>query len=150
MYPPGRGPRPLPKPKPKVLPAPRLRGELPPGDLLYPDVMPPRRGASGVAVTVSAIDLSAEGAGPGLARVAIGHGEPEGPYSAGGGFRGNRAPEPVRVTVVYFVTPKGPVQESDMEKMAETFAKWDGEAIWGGSFTAGGEPRSVLFLKTEN
>jgi hypothetical protein len=129
MYPPGRGPRPL--PKPKLPPAPRLRGELPPADLLYPDVMPPRRVSP---VAVPAADLTAEGAGPGLGRVAVGHGEPEGPYSAGGGFRGNRAPEPVRVTVVYFVTPKGPIRESDMEKMAEAFARWDGEAIWGGGF----------------
>jgi hypothetical protein len=46
---------------------------------------------------------------PGLARVAIGHGESEGPYSTGEGYRGARAEEPIRVTVVYFVTPVGRV-----------------------------------------
>jgi hypothetical protein len=70
----------------------------------------------------------------GLARVAIGHGEPEGPYSAGTGFKGTRADEPVRVTVVYFVTPTGRVTRKDMEGFAAAFAQWDSQAIWGGSF----------------
>ncbi|MCM2254560.1 MAG: hypothetical protein NDJ94_02705 [Vicinamibacteria bacterium] len=71
---------------------------------------------------------------PGLARVAIGHGESEGPYFAGAGFRGARAEEPIRVTVVYFVTPVGQVSAKDMETFASAFAQWDGQAIWGGSF----------------
>lgn len=71
---------------------------------------------------------------PGLARVAIGHGDTEGPYFAGAGFRGARAEEPIRVTVVYFVTPVGPVSAKDMENFASAFAQWDGQAIWGGSF----------------
>lgn len=71
---------------------------------------------------------------PGLARVAIGTGETEGPYFAGAGFRGSRADEPVRVTVVYFVTPVGPVTAKDMDTFARAFEQWDGQAIWGGSF----------------
>jgi hypothetical protein len=67
-------------------------------------------------------------------RVAIGHGEPEGPYSTGNGYRGARAEEPIRVTVVYFVTPLGEVTRKDMEAFAAAFARWDTEAIWGGSF----------------
>jgi hypothetical protein len=70
----------------------------------------------------------------GLARVAIGHGEPEGPYFSGSGQRGARADEPVRVTVVYFVTPIGKVTEKDMETFAAAFSQWDSQAIWGGSF----------------
>jgi hypothetical protein len=76
----------------------------------------------------------AEKAKAGLARVAIGHGEPEGPYSMGGGFRGARAEEPIRVTVVYFVTPVAAVTRKDMESFAAAFERWDGQAIWGGSF----------------
>jgi hypothetical protein len=70
----------------------------------------------------------------GLARVAIGHGESEGPYDGGGGFRGARAEEPIRVTVVYFVTPVADVTRRDMESFAAAFARWDEQAIWGGSF----------------
>jgi hypothetical protein len=70
----------------------------------------------------------------GLVRVAIGHGEPEGPYSQGAGHRGARAEEPIRVTVIYFVTPRGEVTRKDMEAFAAAFARWDTEAIWGGSF----------------
>jgi len=76
----------------------------------------------------------AEKAKAGLARVAIGHGEPEGPYSTGDGFRGARAEEPIRVTVVYFVTPVGAVTREDVESFAAAFERWDGQAIWGGSF----------------
>ncbi len=71
---------------------------------------------------------------PGLVRVAIGHGEAEGPYNTGNGYRGARAEEPIRVTVVYFVTPKGDVTRKDMEAFAAAFAQWDTQAIWGGSF----------------
>jgi hypothetical protein len=71
---------------------------------------------------------------PGLARVAVGHGETEGPYDPGGGYRGTRAEEPIRVTVVYFVTPVGEVTRADMESFAAAFARWDTQAIWGGSF----------------
>jgi hypothetical protein len=70
----------------------------------------------------------------GLARVAIGHGAPEGPYFVGAGYAGARAEEPIRVTVVYFVTPIGRVSQKDMETFAAAFAQWDGQAIWGGSF----------------
>jgi hypothetical protein len=70
----------------------------------------------------------------GLARVAIGHGVPEGPYFAGSGQSGARAEEPIRVTVVYFVTPIGKVSQKDMETFAAAFAQWDSQAIWGGSF----------------
>jgi len=70
----------------------------------------------------------------GLVRVAIGHGEPEGPYNAGTGYRGARAEVPIRVTVVYLVTPVGEVTKKDMESFAPAFASWDAQAIWGGSF----------------
>ena len=73
----------------------------------------------------------------GLGKVAIGHGETEGAYNLGSGFSGKRSEEPVRVTVVYFVTPIGEVTEKDTEKFAQTFAGWDKEAIWGGSFVTG-------------
>jgi hypothetical protein len=78
--------------------------------------------------------ISAEEDKAGLVRVAIGHGDPEGPYSTGSGFRGARAEEPIRVTVVYFVTPRGEVTRKDMEAFAAAFAQWDTQAIWGGSF----------------
>ena len=45
---------------------------------------------------------SPTGGQAGLERVAIGHGETEGAYGAGGGYRGARADEPIRVTVVHF------------------------------------------------
>jgi hypothetical protein len=70
----------------------------------------------------------------GLARVAIGHGDTEGEYFAGSGQRGARAEEPIRVTVVYFVTPVGEVTARDMQAFASAFARWDAQAIWGGSF----------------
>jgi len=70
----------------------------------------------------------------GLVRVAIGHGDTEGEYSAGSGQRGARADEPIRVTVVYFVTPVGAVTSKDMQAFAAAFARWDEQAIWGGSF----------------
>ncbi len=71
---------------------------------------------------------------PGLTKVAIGTGEKEGPYFRGAGWEGTRAEEPVRVTVVYFVTPVGKVSRADMENFAKAFAQWDSQAIWGGSF----------------
>jgi hypothetical protein len=70
----------------------------------------------------------------GLEKVAIGTGETEGPYSTGTGYSGARAEEPIRVTVVYFVTPVGIVTQKDMETFAAAFAQWDSQAIWGGSF----------------
>jgi hypothetical protein len=82
----------------------------------------------------SAKKITAEEDKAGLVRVAIGHGEVEGPYNVGGGYRGARAEEPIRVTVVYFVTPRGEVTRKDMEAFAAAFALWDTQAIWGGSF----------------
>lgn len=70
----------------------------------------------------------------GLTRVAIGHGESEGRYDAGGDWRGARADEPIRVTVVYFVTPVGEVTRRDMESFTRAFESWDAQALWGGSF----------------
>ena len=70
----------------------------------------------------------------GLSKVAIGTGEKEGAYSPGSGWQGKRAEEPIRVTVVYFVTPIGKVTSADMNKFAAAFAEWDSQAIWGGSF----------------
>jgi hypothetical protein len=70
----------------------------------------------------------------GLEKVAIGHGETEGPYSVGSGYAGARAEEPIRVTVVYFVTPVGEVTRKDMETFTKAFESWDDAALWGGSF----------------
>jgi len=70
----------------------------------------------------------------GLDRVAIGHGEAEGGYFIGAGYQGNRAEEPIRVTVIYFVTPVGKVTKADMQTFTKAFAQWDSQAIWGGSF----------------
>jgi hypothetical protein len=98
---------------------------------------PPMSAPAPSAVNESAKTKDAEAADQkkaGLARVAIGHGEPEGPYNAGSGFRGARAEEPIRVTVVYFVTPVGKVTAKDMETFSAAFAQWDTQAIWGGSF----------------
>ncbi len=70
----------------------------------------------------------------GLSKVAIGHGEAEGAYVTGSGYAGQRAEEPIRVTVVYFVTPIGRITSKDMNTFAQAFSQWDGQAIWGGSF----------------
>ena len=70
----------------------------------------------------------------GLTKVAIGHGETEGKYFGGAGYHGHRSDEPVRVTVVYFVTPVGEVTQKDMDTFTAAFKKWDSQAIWGGSF----------------
>lgn len=70
----------------------------------------------------------------GLSKVAIGHGEDEGAYFTGDGWRGQRADEPIRVTVVYFVTPVGKVTRKDMDGFSRAFSTWDKAAIWGGSF----------------
>ncbi len=72
----------------------------------------------------------------GLSKVAIGHGDDEGAYFPGDGWRGQRAEEPIRVTVVYFVTPVGKVTRRDLEGFARAFGAWDKEAIWGGSFVS--------------
>lgn len=106
---------------------------------------------SGVAMAAPMAVPDAVGAGPvkskeegwrnrapeasgGLDKVAIGTGETEGPYCGGAGFRGARAEEPIRVTVVYFVTPQGRISRRDMDTFAQAFGRWDAEAIWGGSF----------------
>lgn len=70
----------------------------------------------------------------GLSKVAIGHGEDEGSYFGGSGYQGARANEPIRVTVVYFVTPVGKISRADMEAFSRSFEEWDSRAIWGGSF----------------
>jgi hypothetical protein len=76
----------------------------------------------------------------GLERVAIGVGESEGEYNTGSGFEGERAQdEPIRVTVSYFVTPKGEVTEKDMQAFVEKFKEWDKQAIWGGSLVTPGQ-----------
>jgi hypothetical protein len=98
-----------------------------------PDAPPPSAMASAPPAE-SAAKMTAEEDKSGLVRVAIGHGEPEGPYRKGSGYRGARAEEPIRVTVVYFVTPLGEVSRKDMETFAAAFARWDTQAIWGGSF----------------
>jgi hypothetical protein len=101
-----------------------------------PDAPPPmaQPAPAATAQPESVAKLAAEKKEPGLVRVAIGHGEPEGPYNGGAGYRGARAEEPIRVTVVYFVTPRSEVTRKDMEAFAAAFAQWDTQAIWGGSF----------------
>ncbi|HEY6552749.1 MAG TPA: hypothetical protein VI669_05310, partial [Vicinamibacteria bacterium] len=98
-----------------------------------PDAPPPPMSAA-PPLEKSAKIAGEEKRQAGLVRVAIGHGEPEGLYNPGAGYRGARAEEPIRVTVVYFVTPRGEVTRKDMEAFAAAFARWDTEAIWGGSF----------------
>ena len=82
----------------------------------------------------SAAKEESKRAEPGLAKVAIGHGEAEGAYFMGSGYQGARAEEPIRVTVVYFVTPVGRITEKDIDTFAKAFSQWDSRAIWGGSF----------------
>ena len=81
-------------------------------------------------------DVSSDDKDPteGLTKVAIGHGEVEGKYNGGSGFQGRRDDAPIRVTVVYFVTPIGEVTPQDMKTFTAAFKKWDTQAIWGGSF----------------
>ncbi len=96
--------------------------------------------APGAAVQEQAADAMGSSAArtrrepEGLGKVAIGHGEAEGPYITGSGYAGQRAEEPIRVTVVTFVTPVGRVTARDMSTFARAFSQWDGQAIWGGSF----------------
>lgn len=95
---------------------------------------PPTGAAGGLSAKSAAAESMRENRAPGLDKVAIGHGEREGGYSTGAGWRGQRAEEPIRVTVVYFVTPVGPVSAEDMRRFAAAFQQWDSQAIWGGSF----------------
>jgi len=90
--------------------------------------------APGVASNKAESDAQKRSEAPGLDRVAIGHGESEGRYFTGSGFQGARAEEPIRVTVVYFVTPVGKVTARDMATFTQAFSQWDSQAIWGGSF----------------
>jgi hypothetical protein len=90
--------------------------------------------AAGGVYYKSTAKLEAKRAEPGLDKVAIGHGEAEGTYFMGAGYQGTRAEEPIRVTVVYFVTPVGRITEKDMNTFADAFSRWDAQAIWGGSF----------------
>jgi len=94
----------------------------------------PAAPASEAKATAKARAERADDQERGLVRVAIGHGETEGDYFAGSGQEGARAEEPIRVTVVYFVTPVGEVTARDMQAFAAAFARWDEQAIWGGSF----------------
>ena len=114
-------------------PFPRAMGYLPapPVSIL---ALPTPGAAQPPATLASPEEDAAKESRAGLARVAIGHGEPEGPYFAGSGQAGARAEEPVRVTVVYFVTPIGKVTQKDMKTFAAAFSQWDSQAIWGGSF----------------
>jgi hypothetical protein len=113
----------------QVLSAPSYVTAAPAGAAAQPMPAPP-------ATQMIAKDEAEKGVAKkeGLARVAIGHGETEGPYTIGANYRGARAEEPIRVTVVYFVTPVGKVTPKDMETFSAAFAQWDGQAIWGGSF----------------
>ncbi len=90
--------------------------------------------AAGNCKAEQKMDLQRSDVAPGLGKVAIGHGEAEGTYSLGSGHEGARADEPIRVTVVYFVTPIGKVTARDMDAFTKAFAQWDSQAIWGGSF----------------
>ena len=75
------------------------------------DYVNARRRAPSTSPRKGRPNREAERAEPGLGKVAIGHGEVEGAYFAGSGYQGARAEEPIRVTVVYFVTPVGRITE---------------------------------------
>jgi len=102
-------------------------------DADYATAPAPSTAAGGMVYKPAPME-EAKQASQGLDRVAIGHGEAEGPYFAGSGYQGARAEEPIRVTVVYFVTPVGRITEKDMDAFATAFSRWDSQAIWGGSF----------------
>lgn len=104
------------------------------GDVFLAQPMAAPPAASAKAQSAERSAGARDEAEAGLARVAIGTGDTEGRYDGGAGFRGTRAEEPIRVTVVYFVTPVGEVTRADMESFAAAFARWDEQAIWGGSF----------------
>jgi hypothetical protein len=117
---------------PAAVPPPPAKGSVGAAPAAPPASMPPQVTAeSAKSDKAQAAPRQEE---PGLTRVAIGHGETEGAYNTGAGFRGARAEEPIRVTVVYFVTPVGKVSRKDMESFAAAFSQWDSQAIWGGSF----------------
>jgi len=103
------------------------------GSVCYENAVP-CPSASGAMYKMADKACRAEAPAQGLGKVAIGHGEAEGAYFAGSGYEGARAEEPIRVTVVYFVTPKGKISEGDMQTFAKAFSHWDAQAIWGGSF----------------
>jgi len=100
---------------------------------IFMEPQPPTRKRTD-SVTVPEDRKSADTERAGLIKVAIGHGETEGPYSTGSGYQGQRADEPIRVTVIYFVTPVGKISETDMQTFARVFSQWEEQAIWGGSF----------------
>jgi len=64
---------------------------------------------------------------PRFDRIKFVQGEPEGPYSAGGGFRGKRAPEPIRVTYVYFVSPAAGFSQADLDRLAQKIVEMTSE-----------------------
>ncbi|MGE0201639.1 MAG: hypothetical protein AB7P76_11805 [Candidatus Melainabacteria bacterium] len=102
---------------------------------MAPQAAPAETGVVGAAVLQKTAEKRADS---GLVKVAIGHGDSEGVYNTGSGYRGQRADEPVRVTVVYFVTPVGAVTQADMNRFADAFQAWDAKAVWGGSFVTPG------------
>lgn len=106
----------------------------PPMRQFYPCEMEENSLFDGAVSSPSPMATTRQKAEAGLGKVAIGHGEAEGAYHTGKGYRNMRAEEPIRVTVVYFVTPKGDITRKDMETFSRAFETWDKQAIWGGSF----------------
>lgn len=96
---------------------------------------PPLENEPTLGVSKSEQPMAAQGPkSQGLEDVVLGHGPTEGRYRVGSGFEGQRAEERVRVTVSYFVTPRGPLTEKDLRVLAGKFREWDKRALWGGSF----------------
>jgi hypothetical protein len=118
------GPGKADSPAPRALPAPadihRPNAREQENTFVLPKA-PPR------TVDMSRIYEAAVVRGAGFERLSLGLGAPEGPYSPGGGFRGNRdATRPVRVTYVYLVAPGGGLRETDARALAEMIEDLDG------------------------
>lgn len=95
---------------------------------------PPLENEPDMGVNKSEQPVEVQGPRQGMEDVVLGHGPTEGRYNVGSGFQGQRAEERVRVTVSYFVTPRGPLTEKDLRVLAGKFREWDRRALWGGSF----------------
>jgi len=87
-------------------------------------VMPPNRPAP---VEMPRFEEATVIPGPRFGLIKFGLGEPEGPYSAGGGFRGKRAPEPIRVTYVYFVSPAAGFSRTNLDRLAQKIVEMTSE-----------------------
>jgi hypothetical protein len=109
---------------PEALPAPAERhiqeGQEQVGVFVMPQAPP-------MALHLGAAEEPAVIRRPGVERVAVGHGAPEGPYSPGGGFRGARdTGRPIRVAFVYLMAPNANIRESDTKALVEAIERLGG------------------------